>query len=46
MEKFSWTDLVKNEEVLHSVKEETSSYMQDEEGRLTGLVTFSVGTAF
>jgi len=46
MEKFSWTDLVKNEEVLHLVKEETSSYMQDKDGRLTGLVTFSVGTAF
>jgi hypothetical protein len=46
MEKFSWTDLVKNEDVLHRVKEETLSYMQDKEGSLTGLVTFSVGIAF
>jgi hypothetical protein len=46
MEKFNWTDLVKTEDVFHIVKEETSSYMQDKEGRLTGLVTFSVGTAF
>jgi hypothetical protein len=46
MEKFIWTDFVKNEEVVHRVKEETSSYVQDREGRLTGLVTFSVETAF
>jgi len=45
MEKISWTDQVKNEEVLHSTKKETS-YIQLAEERLTALVMFSVGTCF
>jgi hypothetical protein len=39
MEKFGWTFDVKNEEILFGVKDEN-------EGRLTGLVTSCVGTAF
>jgi hypothetical protein len=42
----SWTDRVKNEEVLHRVKEETNILHEIKEGRLTGLVTSGVGTAF
>jgi hypothetical protein len=40
MEKISWTDHVRNEEILLRVKE------QEVNGRLTGLVTFCVETAF
>jgi hypothetical protein len=51
MEKISWTDRVRNEEVLHRSKEERNilheiSYILEKEGRLTGLVTSCVGTAF
>jgi hypothetical protein len=46
MEKICWTDLVRNEDVLQRVKEKEISYIQDKEGRLTGLATFCVGTAF
>jgi hypothetical protein len=41
MEKTSWTDRVRNEEVLLTVKEKRNN-----KGRLTGLVTSCVGTAF
>jgi hypothetical protein len=41
-----WTDRVKNEEILHRVKEERNILHAIEEGRLTGLVTSSVGTSF
>ena len=46
MEKISCTVHMKCKEVLHSVKEERISYMQQNEGRTTGLVTSCVGTAF
>jgi len=42
----SWTDRLKNEEVLHSVKEEKNIiYTVKKEGRQTLLVTTCVGTA-
>ena len=46
MEKISWTDRVRNEVVLHGVKEERNIVHTVKEGRLTGLVTSCVGTAF
>jgi len=39
------TDLVRNAGVLQRVKEKGISYTEENEGRLTGLVTFCVGTA-
>ena len=45
MEKISWTDNLKYE-VLHTVKEERNIVQQQKGGRLTGLVTPCVGTAF
>jgi hypothetical protein len=45
MEEISWTDQVKNEELLHRV-EETSIVYAGRKGRLIGLVTFCTGTAF
>jgi len=44
MEKISWTDHVRNEEVLLRSRE--ISYIKYANGRLTGLVTFCVETAF
>jgi hypothetical protein len=44
MQKISWTDCVRNEEVLHRVKEERHILHAINEGRLTGLVTFCVRT--
>jgi hypothetical protein len=41
----SWTDRVRNEEVLHRVKMERNILRTKKEGRLTGLVTSCVGTA-
>jgi hypothetical protein len=47
MEKISWTDGVRNEEVLHRVKEERNIvHTIKKRGRLTGLVTSCVETAF
>jgi hypothetical protein len=48
MEKISWTDRVRNKEVLHRVKEERNTLRTKKEGRrrLTALVTSCVGTAF
>jgi hypothetical protein len=46
MEKISWTDHVRNEEVLLRVKEQRKVYMKYVNGRRTGLVTFCVETAF
>jgi len=43
MAKISWTDYVRNEEVLLRVKEQRNIL---HEIRLTGLVTFCVETAF
>ena len=45
MEKISWTDHVRNEEVLES-KSRGISYMKYANGRRTRLVTFCVETAF
>jgi hypothetical protein len=46
MEKISWTDHVRNEEVLLTVKVQRNIYMKYVNGRQTGLVTFYVETAF
>ena len=46
MEKISWTDHVRNEDVFLRVKEQGISYMKYVNGRRTGLVTFCVETAF
>ena len=45
MEKISWTDHVRNEDVLLTVKEQRRCYMKYVNGRRTGLVTFCVETA-
>ena len=46
MKNISWTDRVRNEAVLHRVKEERSIiHTVKKEGRLTGIVTACVGTA-
>jgi hypothetical protein len=44
MEKISWTDHVRNEDVLLRVKD--LFYMKYVNGRRTGLVTFFLETAF
>jgi hypothetical protein len=46
MENISWTDCVRNEEVLHEVKEDRNILDTIKEERLTGLVTSCVETAF
>ena len=46
MEKISWTDHVRNEDVLLRARSRGISYMKYVNGRRTGLVTFCVGTAF
>jgi len=45
MEKISWTDHVRNEEILLRVKEQRNILHEIIKGRLTGLVTFCVETA-
>jgi hypothetical protein len=45
-EKISWTDRVRDEEVKRTVKEERNAPRTINEGRLTGLVTSCVRTAF
>jgi hypothetical protein len=45
MEKISWTDRVRNEEVLLRVKEQRNILHEISKGRQTGLVTFCVETA-
>jgi hypothetical protein len=45
MEKISWTDRVRNEEVLHRVKKERN-ILHEIKRRLIGLVTSCVGTVF
>ena len=45
-EKISCTDCVRNEEVLHRVKEDRNIVHTLKRGRLTGLVICCVGTAF
>jgi hypothetical protein len=44
-EMISWTDRVRNEEVLHRVKEDRN-ILQTIKRKLTGLVTSCIGTAF
>jgi hypothetical protein len=45
--KISWTDRVNTEEVLHRAKEERDITTDNKKkGRLNGLVTSWVGTAF
>ena len=46
MEKISWIDHVRNEEVLLESMSREISYVKYENGRLTGLVTSYVETAF
>ena len=46
MEKISWTDHVRNEEVLLRVNEQRNILHEIENGRLIGLVTSYVETAF
>jgi hypothetical protein len=46
MEKIIWTDRVRNEEVLHRVKEERNIIHIIKRRKLTGLVTSCAETAF
>jgi hypothetical protein len=46
MEKISWTDRVRNEEMLHKVKEERNILHRVERGKINELVIFCVETAF
>ena len=46
IEKISWTDHVRNEDVLLESRSRGISYMKYVNGRRTGLVTFCVETAF
>jgi hypothetical protein len=46
IDKISWTDRVRNEEVLHRVNEERNILHTIKEERLTGLVISCVETAF
>ena len=46
MEKISWTDNVRNEEVLLRVNEQRNILHEIRKGRLTGLDTSYVETAF
>jgi len=45
IEKISWTDHMRNEEVLHRGNEDRNILHTINEGRLTGLVTSCIGTA-
>ena len=46
MEKISWTDHVRNEEVLFRVNEQRNILHEIKNGRLIGLITSYVETAF
>ena len=46
MEKISWTDHVRNEDVLLRVKEQRNILQKYVNGRRSGLVTFGIETAF
>jgi hypothetical protein len=46
MEKISWTDHVRKEDVLLRVKEQKNILHENVNGRRTGLFTFYVETAF
>jgi hypothetical protein len=45
MAEISWTDQVKNEELLHRVEETMIVYAR-KKGRLIGLITSCTGTVF
>jgi len=45
MDRISWTDRVRDEKVLHRVKEERNIVHTIKRGRLSGLVISCVGTA-
>jgi len=45
VEQTSWTKHVKND-IFQRIKEERTSCIQQNDGRLTGMVTFCTGTAF
>jgi len=45
MEKISWTDHVRNEQILLRIKEQRNN-LHEVSGRLTEWVTFCVETAF
>jgi len=45
-ETISWTEYVRNEEMLQRNKEEGNILQKFKEGRLTGLATSCLGTAF
>ena len=46
MEEISWTDRVKNKQVLQGVKGETKILCTKTQGRPTGLITSCVRTVF
>jgi hypothetical protein len=46
MEKISWTDRVRNEEVLQREKDERNIVHIIKRRKATGLVTYCIGTAF
>jgi hypothetical protein len=46
MEKISWIDNLKNEEVLKESRRKGISYIKHKEEGLSGLVTSCIGTAF
>jgi hypothetical protein len=46
MDKISWTTCVKNEELLHGVKEKRNIKHTEKGRSLTGLVIAFVGTTF
>jgi len=46
MEKIIWTDHVKTEEVLHTVKKERNNLHTLKEESVIGLATPCIGTAF
>jgi len=46
MERTSWTDRVKKEEILHIAKEERNILRSMKQVKLSGLLTSCVGTAF
>jgi len=43
---FSWTHHMRNEQVLHRVKEKRIFYIQQKGGKLPGFVTSSTETVF
>jgi len=44
--KDSWTECMRNEKILHNVKKKNNTLHTIKSGRLIGLVTSCLGTAF